>query len=57
MICQLYASDMHDVITGNMYFFMVSSKRAVCLENLKKKYALAQLYELFQVLQEFSTKN
>ena len=38
-------------------FLWVSSKKAVCLENTKKKYGLAQFYELFQVLQKFSTKN
>ena len=38
-------------------FLWVSSKRAVCLEIFFKKYGLAQFYELFQVLQEFSTKN
>ena len=35
-------------------FLWVSSKRAVCLE--KKCNGLAQFYELFQVLQEFSAK-
>ena len=58
MICKLYAND--SVISSPVKFssfFMGKLKKALCLVNKKKKYALAQFYELFQVLQEFSTKN
>ena len=37
-------------------FFMGKLKKGCMFRKFFKKYALAQLYELFQVLQEISTK-